>query len=197
MGSQTRDDFRNTIRSDGTAIDFREAIAAPLIQLAGRTIDTTTSAIGAFIGSNHAIDRFEQELDSLFKHKTLQDMPRDPIFAFYRDDLQTGSLFLMSKSFRVRPTSYAATGWAQAKQVSAAEAPGRRLLVHRGISLPRCNRLPTSGEPHRSTDQACDAFEPFSQEMPTFARHSTKAVQIASASESRWSMSLNISGFAA
>lgn len=87
------------VKSDGGTIDFYGTIAAPLVELAGRTIDTTKGAIGALLGSKDAVERFDRELNSLFRHQTLQDLPSDPVFVFSATDLQAGSLFLMSKSY--------------------------------------------------------------------------------------------------
>jgi NTE family protein len=86
------------VRGDWSPTVFRETLAIPLMDLAGRTIDTSPGMIGLLLGSDNAVNRLEKELQRLFGDLTLQDMPDDPRFVYSATNMQLGTLFLMSKS---------------------------------------------------------------------------------------------------
>lgn len=84
---------------EGVALNFASVIADPLLEFAGRTIDTKDVLIGLLPGLNPA-DRMSRDLDALlFEGRTLQDMPDQPSFVFSATNLQKVSQFRFSKAF--------------------------------------------------------------------------------------------------
>jgi NTE family protein len=85
---------------DGVADEFREQVIDPLIELAGRTIDTPAVLTGVLLPRITVSSRIQRAYaHALFGDATLQDLPDTPRFIFTATNLQTGSLWRFTKRY--------------------------------------------------------------------------------------------------
>ncbi len=81
------------------AAGFKTALADPIHDLAGETIDISAGLKGAFLPGSIA-DRLAGSYDEhLFDKATLQDLPDRPRFVFNATNLQSGVLWRFSKPY--------------------------------------------------------------------------------------------------
>ncbi len=88
---------------DGVAGNFRDVVAAPLMEFCLHGVDIAAGLEGLFSVADSISDRVREKYEeSLFGHATLQDLPGGPdtpMFVFYATSLQTGSSVRMSKDY--------------------------------------------------------------------------------------------------
>lgn len=77
---------------------FEAEFVKPLRALAGRTIDVAAVAIGLLPGVTVS-QRIAAAYDTIFKGKTLQDLPDEPRFVINATNVQTGSLWRFMKPY--------------------------------------------------------------------------------------------------
>lgn len=87
----------------GVATNFREVVAAPLMQFCLRGVDISAGLEGLFSVADSISDRVREKYEeTLFGQATLQDLPaepEDPVFVFYATSMQTGSSVRMSRKY--------------------------------------------------------------------------------------------------
>jgi NTE family protein len=88
-----------TFDVSGVATNLLEEVAAPLLALARRRIDTTAIALGLlpFVHASRVASRAYDKF--LFHGKTLQDLPVSPRFSFTATSLQSGVLWRFARDY--------------------------------------------------------------------------------------------------
>lgn len=83
----------------GVATNLPEQVAAPLLTLARKRIDTTAIALGMlpFVHASRVASRAYDKF--LFHGKTLQDLPPSPRFSFTATSLQSGVLWRFARDY--------------------------------------------------------------------------------------------------
>ena len=88
-----------TFDASSVATNLLEEVAAPLLALARKRIDTTAIALG-FLPFLHASRVASWAYDKfLFHGKTLQDLPESPRFSFSATSLQSGVLWRFARDY--------------------------------------------------------------------------------------------------
>jgi NTE family protein len=85
--------------ADGIATNLSELVAAPLLALARKRIDTVAITLGLlpFVYASRVASRAYDKI--LFHGKTLQDLPDSPRFSFTATSLQSGVLWRFSREY--------------------------------------------------------------------------------------------------
>lgn len=83
----------------GVAQRFVDAVATPIHQLAGETIDVSAGLRGVFLPGSVADRLVKSYEDHLVGDATLQDIPDEPRFIFNATNLQSGVLWRFSKPY--------------------------------------------------------------------------------------------------
>jgi NTE family protein len=88
-----------TFAASGVATNLLEEVAAPLLTLARKRIDTTAIALGLlpFVQASRVACRAYDKF--LFHGKTLQDLPESPRFSFTATSLQSGVLWRFARDY--------------------------------------------------------------------------------------------------
>lgn len=88
-----------TFDAEGVATNLEEQFVAPLLSLTSKTIDVPNILLG-FVPGISAPRRVAKAYDKfLFKGKTLQDIPDEPVFVFNATNMHSGVLWRFSKTY--------------------------------------------------------------------------------------------------
>jgi NTE family protein len=130
----------------GVAQRFVEAVATPIHQLAGETIDVAAGLRGVFLPGSVADRLVKSYQHHLVGDATLQDIPDEPRFVFNATNLQSGVLWRFSKpymwDYRVGKIENPSEKLAVAIAASAAFPPFLSPLT---LKLERSQYTPGSG----------------------------------------------------